>query len=116
MLKTRARCPCCGFRLNENALDREIDFTDGRDVIEQDIGGRGNISSSGESSFESYPEIARYFLENINLAKAYLEEVLGIDESEDDEVDEDEVDEDEVDEDEVDEDEVDEDEVDEDEE
>ena len=45
MLKTRARCPCCGFRLNENALDREIDFTDGRDVIEQDIGGRGNISS-----------------------------------------------------------------------
>ena len=89
MLKTRARCPCCGFRLNENALDREIDFTDGRDVIEQDIGGRGNISSGGESSFESYPEIARYFLENINLAKAYLEEILEIDESED-EADEDE--------------------------
>ena len=30
MLKTRARCPCCGTRLNENALDREIDFTDER--------------------------------------------------------------------------------------
>jgi len=89
MLKTRARCPCCGFRLNENALDREIDFTDGRDVIEQDIGGRGNISSGGESSFESYPEIAKYFLENVNLAKEYLEEILGIEESED-EADEDE--------------------------
>ncbi len=58
-------------------------------MIEQDIGGRGNISSGGESSFESYPEITKYFLENVNLAKEYLEEILGIEESED-EVDEDE--------------------------
>ncbi len=82
MLKTRARCPCCGTRLNENALDREIDFTDGRDVMEQEIGGYGG--SGSESSFEDYPEIAQYFLENINLAKEYLEEVLGIEEDEDD--------------------------------
>jgi len=68
--------------LNENALNREIDFTDGRDVIEQDIGGRGNISNGGESSFVDYPEIAEYFLENVNLAKEYLEEVLEIDEDE----------------------------------
>ena len=37
MLKTRARCPCCGTRLNENALDREIDFTDERDIIEYTV-------------------------------------------------------------------------------
>jgi hypothetical protein len=33
--------------------------------------------------------IAKYFLENVNLAKEYLEEILGIEESED-EADEDE--------------------------
>ncbi|WP_172790430.1 hypothetical protein [Nitrosopumilus sp. Nsub] len=102
--------------MNENALNREIDFTDGRDVIEQDIGGRGNISSGGESSFESYPEIARYFLNNVNLAKEYLEEILGIEESEDDEDEDDEDEDDEDDEDEDDEDDEDEDEDDEDEE
>ena len=69
MIKTRARCPCCGTRLNENALDREIDFTDERDVMEQEIGGYGGISSGSTSSFENYPEIAQYFLENVNLAR-----------------------------------------------
>ena len=68
MLKTRARCPCCGTRLNEEALDREIDLTDERDVMEQEIGGYGGISSGSTSSFENYPEIAQYFLENVNLA------------------------------------------------
>jgi len=87
MLKTRARCPCCGTRLNENALDREIDLTDERDVMEQEIGGYGGISSGSTSSFENYPEIAQYFLENVNLAKEYLEEILEI---EDEEIDEDE--------------------------
>jgi hypothetical protein len=82
MLKTRARCPCCGTRLNENALDREIDLSDERDVMEQEIGGYGGISSGSTSSFENYPEIAQYFLENVNLAKEYL---LEIDESEDEE-------------------------------
>jgi len=87
MLKTRARCPCCGTRLNENALDREIDFTDERDVMEQEIGGYGGISSGSTSSFENYPEIAQYFLENVNLAKEYLEEILGIEVDEDEEMD-----------------------------
>jgi hypothetical protein len=44
--------------------------------MEQEIGGYGNISST--SSFESYPEIAEYFLENVNLAKEHLEEILEI--------------------------------------
>ena len=82
MLKTRARCPCCGTRLNENALNREIDLTDERDVMVQEIGGYGGISSGSTSSFENYPEIAQYFLENVNLAKEYLEEILEIDEDE----------------------------------
>ena len=80
VIKTRARCQCCGTRLNENALDREIDFTDERDVMEQEIGGYGGISSGSTSSFENYPEITQYFLENVNLAKEYLEEILGIEE------------------------------------
>jgi len=85
MLKTRARCPCCGTRLNENALDREIDLTDEQDVMEQEIGGYGGISSGSTSSFENYPEIAQYFLENVNLAKEYLEEILEIEDEETDE-------------------------------
>jgi len=85
MLKTRARCPCCGTRLNENALDREIDLSDERDVMEQEIGGYGGISSGSTSSFENYPEIAQYFLENVNLAKEYLEEILEIEDEETDE-------------------------------
>ena len=80
MLKTRARCPCCGTRLNENALNREIDLTDERDVMEQEIGGYAGISSGSTSSFENYPEIAQYFLENVNLAKEYLEEILDVEE------------------------------------
>jgi len=87
MLKTRARCPCCGTRLNENALDREIDLTDERDVMEQEIGGYGGISSGSTSSFENYPEIAQYFLENVNLAKEYLEGILGIEVDEDEKMD-----------------------------
>ena len=87
VLKTRARCPCCGTRLNENALDREIDLTDERDVMEQEIGGYGGISSGSTSSFENYPEIAQYFLENVNLAKEYLEGILGIEVDEDEEMD-----------------------------
>ena len=87
MLKTRARCPCCGTRLNENALDREIDFTDERDVMEQEIGGYGGISSGSTSSFENYPDIAQYFLENVNLAKEYLEGILGIEVDEDEKMD-----------------------------
>ena len=85
MLKTRARCLCCSTRLNENALDREIDLTDERDVMEQEIGGYGGISSGSTSSFENYPEIAQYFLENVNLAKEYLEEILEIEDEETDE-------------------------------
>ena len=80
LLKTRARCPCCGFRLNENSLNREIDLDDGQDVMEQEIGGYGGISTSSTSSFENYQEIAQYFLDNINEAKEYLEEILGIEE------------------------------------
>ena len=87
MLKTRARCPCCGTRLNEEALDREIDLTDERDVMEQEIGGYGGISSGSTSSFENYPEIAQYFLENVNLAKEYLEGILGIEVDEDEKMD-----------------------------
>jgi hypothetical protein len=86
MIKTRARCPCCGTRLNENALNREIDFTDERDVMEQEIGGYGGISSGSTSSFENYPEIAQYFLENVNLAKEYLEEILEMDDDEIDKI------------------------------
>ncbi|MBS1268284.1 MAG: hypothetical protein MAG458_01013 [Nitrosopumilus sp.] len=82
MLKTRARCPCCGTRLNENSLNREIDLDDGQDVMEQEIGGYGGISTGSTSSFEDYPEIAQYFLENINEAKEYLEEILGIEDEE----------------------------------
>ena len=85
LIKTRPRCPCCGTRLNENAIDRVIDFDDGKDVMEQDIGGRGNVSNLGESTFAGYPEIAQYFLDNVNLAKKYLEEILGVqDDTEDD--------------------------------
>jgi hypothetical protein len=73
--------------LNENALDREIDFTDERDVMEQENGGYGGISSGSTSSFENYPDIAQYFLENVNLAKEYLEEILGIEVDEDEEMD-----------------------------
>ncbi len=54
--------------------------------MEQEIGGYGGISSGCTSSLDNYPEIAQYFLENVNLAKEYLEEILGI------EVDVDEVD------------------------
>ena len=87
MLKIRARCPCCGTRLNEEALYRDVDFTDGKDVMEQDIGGRGNITSGAEDTFENYPDIAQYFLDNINEAKEYLEEILGIEDNEESEVD-----------------------------
>ena len=66
--------------LNENALDREIDFADERDVMKQEIGGYGGISSGSTSSFENYPEITQYFLENVNLAKEYLEEILEVEE------------------------------------
>jgi len=66
-------------------LDREIDLTDERDVMEQEIGGYGGISSGSTSSFENYPEIAQYFLENVNLAKEYLEEILEIEDEETDE-------------------------------
>ncbi len=86
MIKTRARCPCCGTRLNENALNREIDLTDERDVMVQEIGGYAGISSGSTSSFENYPEIAQYFLENVNLAKEYLEGILGIDDDENDKI------------------------------
>ena len=48
--------------------------------MEQEIGGYGGISSGSTSSFESYPEIAQYFLENVNLAKEYLEEILEVEE------------------------------------
>ncbi|MBT5279176.1 MAG: hypothetical protein HOG57_00610 [Nitrosopumilus sp.] len=71
--------------MNEEALDREIDLTDERDVMEQEIGGYGGISSGSTSSFENYPEIAQYFLENVNLAKEYLEEILEIEDEETDE-------------------------------
>ena len=73
--------------MNENALDREIDFADERDVMKQEIGGYGGISSGSTSSFENYPEIAQYFLENVNLAKEYLEGILGIEVDEDEKMD-----------------------------
>ena len=78
MIKIRPRCPCCGSRLNENAIDREIDFDDGRDILEQDIGGRGNVSNLGEYTFADNLDIAQYFLDNVNLAKKYLEGILGV--------------------------------------
>jgi len=53
--------------------------------MEQEIGGYGGISSGSTSSFENYPEIAQYFLENVNLAKEYLEEILEIEDEETDE-------------------------------
>ena len=37
-------------------------------------------------SFENYPKIAQYFLENVNLAKEYLEWILGIDDDENDKI------------------------------
>ncbi|MEO2201105.1 MAG: hypothetical protein ABGW47_00250 [Nitrosopumilus sp.] len=52
------------------------------DIIIQDFGSRGNISTSEESSFDWYLEIVQYFLENVNLAKEYLEEVLEIEDDE----------------------------------
>jgi hypothetical protein len=54
--------------------------------MEQEIGGYGGISSGSTSSFENYLEIAQYFLENVNLAKEYLEWILGIDDDENDKI------------------------------
>jgi hypothetical protein len=84
LIKTRPRCPCCGSRLNENAINREIDFDDGRDILEQDIGGRGNVSNLGEYTFADNLDIAQYFLDNVNLAKKYLEGILGVQDDTDD--------------------------------
>jgi len=84
LIKIRPRCPCCGSRLNENAIDREIDFDDGRDILEQDIGGRGNVSNLGDSTFADNLDIAQYFLDNVNLAKKYLEGILGVQDDTDD--------------------------------
>jgi len=44
----------------------------------QDIGGRGNVSNLGESTFADNLDIAQYFLDNVNLAKKYLEGILGV--------------------------------------
>ena len=78
MIKTRPRCSCCGSRLNEGAINREVDFDDGRDILEQDTGGRWNVLNLGESTFAGYLDIAQYFLDNVNLAKKYLEEILDV--------------------------------------
>jgi len=42
------------------------------DILEQDIGGRGNVSNLGESTFADNLDIAQYFLDNVNLAKNTL--------------------------------------------
>jgi hypothetical protein len=48
------------------------------DILEQDIGGRGNVSNLGESTFADNLDITQYFLDNVNLAKKYLEDILGV--------------------------------------
>jgi hypothetical protein len=42
------------------------------DILEQDIGGRGNVSNLGESTVADNLDIAQYFLDNVNLAKNTL--------------------------------------------
>ena len=48
------------------------------DILEQDIGGRENVSNLGESTVADNLDIAQYFLDNVNLAKKYLEDILGV--------------------------------------
>jgi len=76
MIVTRPRCPVCGTRLNEGALDREIDLQDGNDILEQDIGGRGHVETLNTYDFDE--EYAQAFLDKIEDAREYLREILGI--------------------------------------
>lgn len=78
MIKTRIRCPVCGFRLNEDSFDREIELGDGNDIIEQSFGGRGSIETVGSYDFDD-DEITRELFERVKNAYEYLAEILGID-------------------------------------
>lgn len=82
MIKIRPKCPVCGTRLNEGAIDREVELGNGDDIIEQDIGGRGNVSTI--DSYDYDEEHAEAFLEKVNHASEYLEETLGIEEKPED--------------------------------
>lgn len=85
MNMTRIRCPVCGTRLNEGALDREIDLGDGMDVIIQEIGGRGNISTVSSYDFASDDEATEALYQKVKAAYEYLSEILGIEDEEEDE-------------------------------
>lgn len=80
MIKARPRCPVCGTRLRDDVLDHEVPLGDGRDIIEQDIGGRGSISTVGGYDFDE--EHAEVFLEKIEKARGYLRGILGIEDDE----------------------------------
>lgn len=80
---TRIRCPACGTRLNEGALDREIEFGDGQDVIIQDIGGRGSIQTISKSDFTD-DEDTKLLYDKVKAAYEYLSEILGLDDEDDD--------------------------------
>ncbi|MHB8603135.1 MAG: hypothetical protein ACYC6W_11350 [Nitrosotalea sp.] len=82
MIKARQRCPVCGTRLNGSIVDREIEFGDGMDVLEQMIGGRGHIENLGRHDFDE--EDARAFLEKVEAAREYLREILGMEEEDED--------------------------------
>ena len=77
MIKIRPKCPVCGTRLNEGVMDRDTELGIGDDIIEQDIGGRGNVSTVNSYDYDS--EHAELFLEKIESATEYLEEILGTD-------------------------------------
>jgi hypothetical protein len=84
MNMTRIRCPTCGTRLNEGALDRDIDLGDGRDVIIQEIGGRGSIGTVSSYDFASDDEATERLYEKVKAAYEYLSVILGIEEQDSD--------------------------------
>ncbi len=79
---TRIRCPACGTRLNEGTLDREIEFGDGKDVIIQNIGGRGSIETISSSDFTDDND-TRILYDKVKAAYEYLSEILGLDDDDD---------------------------------
>ncbi len=82
MIMTRPRCPACGTRLNEGTLDREIQLGDGRDVIEQEIGGRGSVATVSSYDFEAGDEHTEILYEKVKEAYEYLSDILGIEDEE----------------------------------
>ena len=53
MIKVRPKCPVCGTRLNEGAIQRDVELGNGDDVIEQDIGGRGMVATVDSYDYDS---------------------------------------------------------------